>query len=41
MYDFKSKAILCDLELSKYVHRDVNFTYIQVSDDPLNVSTIK
>lgn len=38
MYDFKSKAILCDLELSKNVHReDVNFTYIPVSDDPLNV----
>lgn len=41
MYNFKSKAISCDLELSKNVHRDINFTYTQVSDDPLNVSIIK
>lgn len=40
IYNFKSKAIACDLELSKNVHRDVNFTYIQVSDDPLNVSNV-
>lgn len=44
MYDFKSKAIACDLELSKDVHKDTQFTeqftYIQVSDDPLNVSII-
>lgn len=41
VYRFKSKAISCDLELSKNVHRDINFTYTQVSDDPLNVSIIK
>lgn len=40
IYNFKSKAIACDLELSKNVHRDVNFTYIQVSDDPLNVCSV-
>jgi len=41
MYSFKSKAIACDLELSKNVHRDMEFTYVQVSDDPLNVRVIK
>lgn len=38
IYNFKSKAIACDLELSKNVPKNVTFTYIQVSDDPLNVS---
>lgn len=41
IYNFKSKAIACDLELSRNVHKDIHFTYIQVSDDPLNVSVIK
>lgn len=41
VYDFKSRAVACDLELSKNSHRDVNFTYVQVSDDPLNVSILK
>lgn len=41
MFKFKSKAIACDLELSKSVPRDEQFTYIQVSDDPLNVSISK
>jgi len=41
IYEFKSKAIACDLELSKNVHKDINFTYTQVSSDPLNVSIIK
>jgi len=40
IYNFKSKAIACDLELSRNVHKDIHFTYIQVSDDPLNVSVI-
>lgn len=40
IYNFKSKAIACDLELSKNVHRDVNFTYTQVSGDSLNVSNV-
>lgn len=38
IYNFKSKAIACDLELSKNIPKNTNFTYIQVSDDPLNVS---
>lgn len=41
VYKFKSKAIASDLELSKSSHRDVDFTYVQVSDDPLNVSILK
>lgn len=41
IYEFKSNAIACDLKLSKKVHKDVNFTYTQVSDDPLNVSIMK
>lgn len=41
MFKFKSKAIACDLELSKSVPRGEQFTYIQVSDDPLNVSICK
>lgn len=41
IYNFKSKAIACDLELSKNVHKDIHFTYTQLSDDPLNVSVIK
>lgn len=40
-FNFKSKAIASDLELSKNGRRDDNFTYIQVSDDPLNVSICK
>ncbi|XP_022174312.1 zinc finger protein 652-A-like [Myzus persicae] len=38
IYNFKSKAIACDLELSRNVHKDIHFTYIQVSDDPLNIT---
>lgn len=38
IYNFKSKAIACDLELSKNVHKDVHFTYTQLSDDPLNIT---
>lgn len=38
IYNFKSKAIACDLELSRSVHKDIHFTYIQVSDDPLNIT---
>lgn len=41
MYNFKTKAIACDLELSKNVRKDIHFTYIQVSDDHSNVSIIK
>lgn len=40
IYNFKSKAIACGLELSRNVHKDTHFTYIQVSDDPLNVSVL-
>lgn len=40
MYNFKTKAISCDLELSKNVRKDIHFTYIQVSDDHSNVSII-
>lgn len=42
IYNFKSKAIACDLELSRNVHKDTHFTYIQVSDsdDPLNVNVL-
>jgi len=41
IYNFKSKAIACDMELSRNVYKDKNFTYIQASDDPSNVSVIK
>lgn len=41
IYNFKIKAIACDMELSRNVYKDINFTYTQVSDDPLNVSVIE
>ncbi|XP_025206027.1 zinc finger protein 34-like isoform X1 [Melanaphis sacchari] len=38
IYNFKSKAIACDLELSKNVHKEIHYTYIQLTDDPLNIT---
>ncbi|XP_050425484.1 zinc finger protein 85-like [Adelges cooleyi] len=38
MYAFKSKAITCDLKLSKTMRNDTTFTYSQVSDDPMNMT---
>lgn len=37
IYNFKSKAISCDLELSRNFHQNIHLTYSRVSDDPLNV----
>eukprot|EP00102_Acyrthosiphon_pisum_P024169 XP_016661379.1 PREDICTED: zinc finger protein 423-like isoform X2 [Acyrthosiphon pisum] len=38
IYNFKSKAIACDMELSRDVYKYINFTYIQTSDDPSNIT---
>ncbi|CAI6357621.1 unnamed protein product [Macrosiphum euphorbiae] len=38
IYNFKSKAIACDMELSRNIYKGIHFTYIETSDDPSNIT---